>query len=103
VCLPLCGGLVTFMDCQRAIVQPMLDQGADYLLALKDNQPLLAEEGQDAFGAVETCAAPPILITAWPAGAKRHDCLTRRTATLITDVVVVAWLQPSMPGQGWPP
>ena len=32
------------MGCQTKIAQAILDHGADYLLALKDNQPSLARE-----------------------------------------------------------
>ena len=44
--LELTGALVTIdaMGCQRAIAQTIRSRGADYLLALKDNWPTLAEE-----------------------------------------------------------
>jgi predicted transposase YbfD/YdcC len=44
--LHLAGALVTIdaMGCQTRIAQTILDRGADYLLALKDNQPSLAGE-----------------------------------------------------------
>ena len=44
--LQLTGALVTIdaMGCQTRIAQTILDRGADYLLALKDNQRSLAEE-----------------------------------------------------------
>ena len=44
--LHLTGALVTIdaMGCQTRIAQAILDRGADYLLALKDNQPSLADE-----------------------------------------------------------
>lgn len=44
--LHLTGALVTIdaMGCQTRIAQTILDRGADYLLALKDNQPSLAGE-----------------------------------------------------------
>jgi predicted transposase YbfD/YdcC len=44
--LHLAGALVTIdaMGCQTRIAQTILDRGADYLLALKDNQPSLADE-----------------------------------------------------------
>ena len=37
------------MGCQTKIAQTILDQGADYLLALKDNQRRLAKE-VETFG-----------------------------------------------------
>lgn len=44
--LQLTGALVTIdaMGCQTKIAQAIIDRGADYLLALKDNQRSLAEE-----------------------------------------------------------
>jgi len=44
--LHLAGALVTIdaMGCQTKIAQTILDRGADHLLALKDNQPSLADE-----------------------------------------------------------
>jgi len=44
--LHLAGALVTIdaMGCQTRIAQAILDRGADHLLALKDNQPSLADE-----------------------------------------------------------
>ncbi len=74
--LHLTGALVTIvvrwrtqacdaMGCQTRIAQTILDRGADYLLALKDNQPSLAGEvelffqtpGQQAADAFETIHA----------------------------------------------
>jgi predicted transposase YbfD/YdcC len=44
--LELAGALVTIdaMGCQREIAEAIRDKGADYLLALKDNWPTLAED-----------------------------------------------------------
>jgi predicted transposase YbfD/YdcC len=49
--LHLAGALVTIdaMGCQTRIAQAILDRGADYLLALKDNQPSLAREVEMFF------------------------------------------------------
>lgn len=45
------GGLVTIdaMGCQKEIAQTIVDQGADYVLAVKDNQPKLHEAVRDFF------------------------------------------------------
>jgi predicted transposase YbfD/YdcC len=44
--LSLAGATVTIdaMGCQREIAAKIIDKGADYILALKDNQPRLAED-----------------------------------------------------------
>jgi predicted transposase YbfD/YdcC len=60
--LALAGALVTIdaMGCNPAIAQGILDAKADYLLAVKDNQPTLHAEIESYFetappGEVETC------------------------------------------------
>ena len=49
--LELAGRLVTLdaMGCQRAIAEQITAQGADYVLALKDNQPDLVDEVVDSL------------------------------------------------------
>lgn len=51
--LDLHGCLVTIdaMGCQTAIAAQIVDAGADYLLAVKDNQPTLAKDLQEEFQA----------------------------------------------------
>lgn len=50
--LELDGCIVTIdaMGTQKAIAEQIIGQQADYVLALKDNQPTLLEEAQHAFG-----------------------------------------------------
>jgi len=59
--LQLAGALVTIdtMGCQTKIAQAILDRGADYLLALKDNQPSLASEVALFFAAPDQAAGEP--------------------------------------------
>src|SRR4051812_5589112 len=49
--LALTGCIVTVdaMGCQRAIAQQIVDQGADYVLALKENQGTLHADVQETF------------------------------------------------------
>jgi predicted transposase YbfD/YdcC len=49
--LELEGAIVTYdaMGCQKEIAQAIRDQGADYVLAVKDNQPRLAEDVVASF------------------------------------------------------
>ena len=49
--IEVAGGIVTIdaMGCQKAIASKIREKGADYLLAVKDNQPTLHEEISDAF------------------------------------------------------
>ena len=53
--LELKGALVTIdaMGCQTAIAQQIVDQGGDYLLAVKDNQPTLHADLQDFFASAK--------------------------------------------------
>jgi len=53
--LELKGCIVTIdaMGCQRAIAKQIVAQGADYVLAVKDNQPQLNEAVQDYFQTAE--------------------------------------------------
>lgn len=53
--LQLQGCLVTIdaMGCQRDIAQSVLDRGADYLLAVKGNQEMLAEDVEQEFKAAQ--------------------------------------------------
>jgi predicted transposase YbfD/YdcC len=46
--LDLCGAVVSIdaMGCQKAIAQTIVEGGADYVLTLKDNHPILCEEVQ---------------------------------------------------------
>jgi predicted transposase YbfD/YdcC len=59
--LHLTGALVTIdaMGCQTRIAQTILERGADYLLALKDNQPSLAGEVEMFFQPPDQLPAEP--------------------------------------------
>jgi predicted transposase YbfD/YdcC len=54
--LVLKGCIVTIdaMGCQKAIVEQIVAQGADYVLAVKDNQPALHEAVRDYFDTAHT-------------------------------------------------
>lgn len=49
--LVIAGAIVTIdaMGCQRAIVETILEREADYMIAVKDNQPTLSAEVETAF------------------------------------------------------
>ncbi|MGF1581902.1 MAG: ISAs1 family transposase, partial [Gemmataceae bacterium] len=53
--LPLSGKIVTAdaMFCQREVCQKILDEDADYVVTVKDNQPTLRSDIQQAFEKVE--------------------------------------------------
>jgi predicted transposase YbfD/YdcC len=83
--LDVAGAVVTIdaMGCQKEIAQKVLDEGADYVLAVKDNQPRLYEDLIDCFERH---------LEGQPAGAEALECeevdkghgrTERRTYTVI--------------------
>jgi predicted transposase YbfD/YdcC len=99
--LDLHGCLVTIdaMGCQRAIAQQIVEQGGDYVLALKDNQPDLAEEVADCFAAAQEVDYAEVQHEAGTQRGKGHGRVERRRYTLIDDPAHLAWLQEQ---QHWP-
>ena len=86
--LALEGALVSIdaIGCQKEIAQAILDQGGDYLLAVKDNQPMLF---QDLQRLVEEAIARELVGPAYRVCAdeeKGHGRQERRTYLLITDL-----------------
>src|SRR5665213_1192418 len=91
--LSLKGTIVTTdaLNCQRAIAQQIIDQGGDYVLALKANQGTLHDD-------VRTYLDDPAAkaTTAEPAVDGDHGRIETRTASVSTDI---AWLQAN---HNWP-
>jgi predicted transposase YbfD/YdcC len=86
--LELAGALVSIdaIGCQKEIAQTVLDQGGDYLLAVKDNQPTLY---QDLQRLVEEALAKELVgpaYTLYATEAEGHGRQERRTYLLITDL-----------------
>jgi predicted transposase YbfD/YdcC len=81
------------MGCQRAIAQQIVTQGADYVLALKGNQPDLAEEVADCFAAAQEVAYEEVQHERATGRTKRHGRVERRRHTVITEPHHLAWLQ----------
>ena len=95
--LALTGCIVTIdaMGCQKEIAQAVRDRKADYVLALKDNHPLLAADVAsvfaDALGANEGGYAVGYHETL----EKGHGRIERRRCWTISDPAVIAWLDPA--------
>jgi len=89
-----CTVTVDALNCQRAIAQQIVDQRADYALALKDNQPTLHAD-------VRTFLDDPKsdVSTAKPVVDADHGRIETRTASISTDV---DWLREThkWPGLG---
>lgn len=79
------------MGCQRTIAHHILEQGADYVLALKDHQPTLAQEVADCFA--ELAGDTHVQYTTATQCSKAHGRLERRQATVITDAPTLSWVQ----------
>lgn len=90
--LSLKGRIVTAdaMSCQRKIAQQVIDQGADYVLALKGNQETLHDDVRRFLDDPQTKLAHATDTD------KGHGRIETRTAALTTDI---AWLQES---HHWP-
>lgn len=99
--LALTGCLVTLdaLGCQREIAQQILDQQADYVLALKANQPDLLEEVVDCFTLADATAYDGVRHDWQETVNKRHGRLETRQHTVIADRAHLAWLQAE---QRWP-
>lgn len=81
------------IGCQHAIAEQILDGGGDYVLAVKDNQPTLAEALRDWFGAEEVLDRP---FWEWRDLDKGHGRVEIRRCVVSNDV---DWLRTQ--GQHW--
>lgn len=87
--LELSGTIVTIdaMGCQKNIAQQIRDKGADYILAVKDNQGQLLEGIKDSFRMLPADAV-----------AEEIDCghgrVERRTCAVIADLSLVEQAEP---------
>jgi len=83
--LALDGATVTIdaMGCQRKIAKDIVDKKADYVIAVKDNQPTLAQEIEAAFATADIAAEPLPDECTHEQSDKSHGRIeTRRTTTL---------------------
>jgi predicted transposase YbfD/YdcC len=85
--LDLSGAIVTIdaLGCQRDIAQQIRAQGADYVLAVKDNQPRLLQDIQETLAEhfERAPADDPCRSRATDTGRGRQEV---RTVTLVTDL-----------------
>jgi predicted transposase YbfD/YdcC len=92
--LDIRGATITIdaMGCQTEIAQTILDGGADYLLAVKDNQPTLRQDIEQTFREAHDDRKRPIdqlgrpQTTSFETIEKVHGRIERRTATLTRDL-----------------
>jgi predicted transposase YbfD/YdcC len=101
--LALEGATVTIdaMGCQTAIAAQIVEQGADYVLALKDNQPSLHERVRLAFADARAAAGtglPLADLAPYATRDKGHGRIERRRCLAIGDPEYLAYVDP---GRAW--
>ena len=102
--LALEGSTVTIdaMGCQTAIARQIVEQGADYVLALKDNHPALRERIRLAFADADAAVGttlPPADLVPHATLDKAHGRLERRRCLAIGDPAYLACIDPE---RRWP-
>jgi predicted transposase YbfD/YdcC len=84
------GATVTLdaMGCQKEIASAIVEKGADYILALKDNHPILRAEVETAFAYSKAVGVAPGEMSSFveTAGKKLHGRHETRTCTVITNL-----------------
>jgi len=74
------------MGCQKKIAEAIVDAGADYALALKDNHPVLRQEVEATFLHPQAAGVPKNTINICRVENKGHGRHEVRTVTVISDV-----------------
>ena len=99
--LDLQGCIVTIdaMGCQKDIAQGILDGGADYVLALKENQGRLYGDVRDLFEGAEEFGFEGVPHDYATTLNKGHGCLERRECRVISDPDCLDYLSN---GREWP-
>ena len=93
--LALTGCIVTIdaMGCQRAIAQQIVEQGADYVLALKGNQGSLQQEVVATWEQARADQLRDLAHDAAETVDKGHGRLEIRRHWVLRDPATLAWLQ----------
>ena len=99
--LELKGCIVTIdaMGCQKEIAQGILDRGADYVLAVKENQGRLHDDVRDLFEGAEEFDFEGVPHDYATTLNKGHGRLERRKCWVISDPLSLEYLST---GQSWP-
>lgn len=85
--LDISGCIVTVdaMGCQKAIAQAIVEGGADYVLAVKENQGTLYRELEDLFGYADQINWQPVVGDVYESFSKHHGRFERRRVWTIAD------------------
>jgi len=93
--LSLSGCIVTIdaMGCQRDIAQKILDRDADYILAVKENQPSLYRKTREMFEDTEASDIPYTQLKRYSRTEKDHGRIETRICSVIDDPDYLFYLQ----------
>ena len=99
--LVLSGCIVTIdaMGCQKEIAQGILDRGADYLLAVKENQGRLYDDVSDLFEGAEEAGFDGVPHDYATTLNKGHGRIERRECWSVSDPACLEYLST---GKEWP-
>lgn len=89
-----CTVTIDAMGCQKNIAQQVVEQDADYLLAVKANQGELHENIKDLFGCGERTGWDGVAYSHHQQVGKDHGRLERRECWVITDPEELAYVDP---------
>lgn len=93
--LAISGCIVTIdaMGCQKEIAHQIVAGGADYVLAVKENQGDLYEDIEDLFAGAEAFAFEDIPHETWQATTKGHGRIEKRQCWTIADPASLSYIQ----------
>ncbi len=80
------------MGCQTAIAAQITEGGGDYVLAVKDNQPHLAEALRDFFSTLNTPSHCRRQISVHETLVKGHGRIETRRCTAVGELDWLDWL-----------
>lgn len=93
--LAISGCIVTIdaMGCQREIAAQIIEQGADYVLALKGNQGTLHLDVEDSFEQARQAGFAGLELDYAESVNKGHGRMERRRSYVLSDPEVMTWIQ----------
>jgi len=102
--LDLSGCTVTIdaMGCQKEIAQKILDQGADYIFAVKGNQGTLRTKVEEIFNDAVECNFKHTKYDKCAQTEKGHGRIETRRCWVIDDQDYLLYIQGVKEGEGWP-
>lgn len=102
--LAIAGCIVTIdaMGTQRAVASQILEQAADYVLALKENQATLYRDVVELFAQANAGTIEELVVEEKRTVEKGHGRIEIRRYRVISDRDVLAWLQEGPTGHHWP-